>query len=96
MGPRNAAASPPAVNSDEPFSGIDPIAVIDIQKIVEQLKARGIGIVVTDHNVREALSICDRAYVIKDGEIIQHGAPQDVAADPRVRETYLGDNFQLR
>ncbi len=80
---------------DEPFSGIDPIAVIDIQKIVEQLKARGIGIVVTDHNVRETLSICDRAYIIKDGEIIQHGPPEQVAADPNVRKIYLGDNFQL-
>jgi lipopolysaccharide export system ATP-binding protein len=80
---------------DEPFSGIDPIAVIDIQKIIEQLKARGIGIVVTDHNVRETLSICDRAYIIKDGEIIQHGPPEQVAADPNVRKIYLGDNFQL-
>jgi len=80
---------------DEPFSGIDPIAVIDIQKIVEQLKSRGIGIVVTDHNVRETLSICDRAYIIKDGEIVRHGAPREIAADPRVREIYLGANFRL-
>jgi lipopolysaccharide export system ATP-binding protein len=80
---------------DEPFSGIDPIAVIDIQKIVEQLRTRGIGIVVTDHNVRETLSICDRAYIIKDGQIIRQGAPAEVAADPRVREIYLGENFQL-
>jgi len=80
---------------DEPFSGIDPIAVIDIQKIVEQLKSRGIGIVVTDHNVRETLSICDRAYIIKDGGIVRHGAPSEIAADPRVREIYLGANFRL-
>jgi lipopolysaccharide export system ATP-binding protein len=80
---------------DEPFSGIDPIAVIDIQKIVEQLRTRGIGIVVTDHNVRETLSICDRAYIIKDGQIIRHGSPAEIAADPRVREIYLGENFQL-
>jgi lipopolysaccharide export system ATP-binding protein len=80
---------------DEPFSGIDPIAVIDIQKIVEQLRTRGIGIVVTDHNVRETLSICDRAYIIKDGEIIRHGTPAEIASDPRVREIYLGENFQL-
>ena len=80
---------------DEPFSGIDPIAVVDIQKIVEQLKNRGIGIIVTDHNVRETLSSCDRAYIIKDGQIIRHGSPEDVAADPQVREIYLGENFRL-
>jgi len=80
---------------DEPFSGIDPIAVIDIQKIVEQLTNRGIGIIVTDHNVRETLSSCDRAYIIKDGQIIRHGPPEDVAADPQVREIYLGENFRL-
>ncbi len=80
---------------DEPFSGIDPIAVIDIQKIVDQLKARGIGVVVTDHNVRETLSICDRAYIIKDGAIVRHGPPSEIAADPTVREIYLGENFKL-
>ncbi len=80
---------------DEPFSGIDPIAVIDIQKIVAQLKTRGIGIVVTDHNVRETLAICDRAYIIKDGQILRHGPPDEVAADPEVREIYLGENFRL-
>jgi lipopolysaccharide export system ATP-binding protein len=80
---------------DEPFSGIDPIAVIDIQKIVEQLKARGIGIIVTDHNVRETLSTCDRAYIIKDGVILREGEPEDIASDPRVREIYLGENFRL-
>jgi len=80
---------------DEPFSGIDPIAVIDIQKIVEQLKLRGIGVVVTDHNVRETLSICDRAYIIKDGLIVRHGSPGDIASDATVREIYLGENFRL-
>jgi lipopolysaccharide export system ATP-binding protein len=80
---------------DEPFSGIDPIAVIDIQKIVEQLRARGIGIIVTDHNVRETLSICDRAYIIKDGSIIRHGAPAEIAADAKVRAIYLGEHFEL-
>jgi lipopolysaccharide export system ATP-binding protein len=80
---------------DEPFAGIDPIAVIDIQKIIEQLKARGIGVIITDHNVRETLSICDHAYIIKDGRIIREGAPAEVAADPQVREIYLGENFQL-
>ncbi|HVH19893.1 MAG TPA: LPS export ABC transporter ATP-binding protein [Myxococcota bacterium] len=80
---------------DEPFAGIDPIAVIDIQKIIEQLKTRGIGVIITDHNVRETLSICDHAYIIKDGRIIREGSPEEVAADPQVREIYLGENFQL-
>jgi lipopolysaccharide export system ATP-binding protein len=80
---------------DEPFAGIDPIAVIDIQKIIEQLKTRGIGVIITDHNVRETLSICDRAYIIKDGHIIREGTPGEIAADPQVREIYLGENFRL-
>jgi lipopolysaccharide export system ATP-binding protein len=80
---------------DEPFAGIDPIAVIDIQKIIDQLKNRGIGVIITDHNVRETLSICDHAYIIKDGAIIKQGPPEDIAADPRVREIYLGENFRL-
>jgi lipopolysaccharide export system ATP-binding protein len=80
---------------DEPFAGIDPIAVIDIQKIIEQLKNRGIGVIITDHNVRETLRICDRAYIIKDGTIIRQGPPAEIAADPLVRETYLGDHFEL-
>jgi len=80
---------------DEPFAGIDPIAVIDIQKIIEQLKSKGIGIIITDHNVRETLSICDHAYIIKDGEIIRNGTPEEIAADDQVRQIYLGENFQL-
>jgi lipopolysaccharide export system ATP-binding protein len=80
---------------DEPFAGIDPIAVADIQKIIEQLKGRGIGVIITDHNVRETLSICDRAYIIKDGGIIKHGSPAEIAADARVREIYLGEKFRL-
>jgi len=80
---------------DEPFAGIDPIAVIDIQKIIEQLKTRGIGVIITDHNVRETLSICDHAYIIKDGRIIREGTPQEIAEDPQVREIYLGENFRL-
>jgi lipopolysaccharide export system ATP-binding protein len=80
---------------DEPFAGIDPIAIADIQKIVAQLRDRGIGIVVTDHNVRETLSICDRAYIIQEGQILREGKPAEIAADPVVRETYLGENFQL-
>ena len=80
---------------DEPFSGIDPIAVIDIQKIMGQLRERGIGIVITDHNVRETLAICDRAYIIKDGRIIREGTPAEIADDATVREIYLGENFKL-
>jgi lipopolysaccharide export system ATP-binding protein len=80
---------------DEPFSGIDPIAVIEIQKIIHQLRDRGIGIIITDHNVREALSICDRAYIIKDGRIIREGSPSAIADDKTVREIYLGHNFRL-
>jgi lipopolysaccharide export system ATP-binding protein len=80
---------------DEPFAGIDPIAVSDIQKIIEQLKGKGIGVIITDHNVRETLSICDHAYIIKDGEIIRKGTPEEIASDEQVRQTYLGENFQL-
>ena len=80
---------------DEPFAGVDPIAVIDIQKIIEQLRGRGIGVIITDHSVRETLSICDRAYIIKDGAILRQGAPAEIAADPEVREVYLGKNFRL-
>ena len=80
---------------DEPFTGIDPIAVIDIQKIVDQLKNRGIGIVITEHKVREALAICDRAYVIKDGSILREGRPEQITSDPIIREIYLGENFRL-
>ncbi len=80
---------------DEPFAGIDPIAVNDIQKIIEQLKGKGIGVIITDHNVRETLSICDHAYIIKDGEIIRRGTPEEIASDEQVRRIYLGENFQL-
>jgi len=69
--------------------------VIDIQKIIEQLKARGIGIIITDHNVRETLSICDRAYIISEGRIVRQGTPLEIASDARVREIYLGENFEL-
>jgi len=81
---------------DEPFAGIDPIAVGDIQKIVAQLKLRGIGVIITDHNVTETLRICDRAYIIKDGGIVKQGPPEEIAGDPQVRQVYLGEHFQLR
>ena len=80
---------------DEPFSGIDPIAVVEIQKIVADLAGRNIGVVITDHNVRETLAICDRAYIIQDGQILREGTPQEIADDPAVREIYLGENFRL-
>ena len=80
---------------DEPFAGIDPIAVSDIQKIIDQLRARGIGVIITDHNVRETLRICDRAYIIKDGEIVKQGPPESIALDPQVRQIYLGEHFEL-
>jgi lipopolysaccharide export system ATP-binding protein len=80
---------------DEPFTGIDPLAVIEIQKLVDQLKLRGIGIIITEHKVREALAICDRAYILQSGHIIREGTPAEIAADPQVRQVYLGENFQL-
>ncbi len=80
---------------DEPYTGIDPIAVIDIQKLIGQLKMRGIGIVITEHKVREALAVCDRAYIVKDGHILRQGSPAEIAEDPEIREIYLGENFQL-
>ena len=92
---RALVLSPAFMLLDEPFSGIDPLAVMEIQKILQQLCERGIGIVITDHNVRETLSICDRAYIINDGRIIREGVPWEIAEDPTVREIYLGQNFKL-
>jgi lipopolysaccharide export system ATP-binding protein len=92
---RALVLSPAFMLLDEPFSGIDPLAVSEIQKTLHQLRERGIGIVVTDHNVRDTLSICDRAYIIKDGRIIREGSPWEIAEDSTVREIYLGQNFRL-
>jgi len=80
---------------DEPFAGIDPLAILDIQSIVAQLRERGIGILITDHNVRETLGICDRAYILTDGAVLEEGTPQDIAASRRARELYLGEGFTL-
>jgi lipopolysaccharide export system ATP-binding protein len=80
---------------DEPFAGIDPLAILDLQGIVEHLKRRGIGVLITDHNVRETLGICDRAYVLVDGRVLVEGSPQEIAADVRARANYLGDRFSL-
>ena len=80
---------------DEPFAGIDPIAVLDIQGIVRHLKSMGIGILITDHNVRETLKITDRAYIINNGEILRAGTPPELSTDPQVRKIYLGEDFTL-
>jgi lipopolysaccharide export system ATP-binding protein len=80
---------------DEPFSGIDPIAVLDLQEIIFDLKASGIGVLITDHNVRETLSVTDRAYIINEGRIFRHGTPEQLGNDPEVRRVYLGESFSL-
>ena len=92
---RALATSPIFVLLDEPFAGIDPIAVADIQSIVSQLKNRGIGVLITDHNVRETLSITDRAYIINEGEIISSGSPHQIVQDKKVKQIYLGDQFSF-
>ena len=92
---RALATSPVFILLDEPFAGIDPIAVSDIQSIISQLKKRGIGVLITDHSVRETLSITDRAYIINEGEIISSGSPQKVAQDEKVKQIYLGDQFSF-
>ena len=92
---RALANSPIFVLLDEPFAGIDPIAVSDIQSIVSQLKKRGIGVLITDHNVRETLSITDRAYIINEGEIISSGSPHQIVQDEKVKQIYLGDQFSF-
>ena len=92
---RALASSPTFILLDEPFAGIDPIAVADIQSIISHLKDRGIGVLITDHNVRETLSITDRAYVINAGEIIASGLPSEVAQDEKVKRIYLGNQFSL-
>jgi len=80
---------------DEPFAGVDPIAVLDIQNIIDQLKQRGIGILITDHNVRETLGICDRAYILNEGRILEEGTPEYIASSRQAREIYLGERFHL-
>ncbi len=92
---RALATSPVFILLDEPFAGIDPIAVADIQSIISHLKDRGIGVLITDHNVRETLSITDRAYIINEGEIICSGLPSEVAQDEKVKQIYLGDQFSF-
>jgi lipopolysaccharide export system ATP-binding protein len=90
---RSLATRPSFMLLDEPFAGIDPLAVGDIQQLVRQLTARGIGVLITDHNVRETLSLVDRAYIIYDGQVLTHGNPQEIIANKDVRRVYLGDMF---
>ncbi|WP_300615826.1 LPS export ABC transporter ATP-binding protein [Dokdonella sp.] len=92
---RALAARPRFMLLDEPFAGIDPISVIDIQRIVRQLRDRGIGILITDHNVRETLGICERAYIMSEGGVLAQGAPADILANEQVREVYLGREFRM-
>ena len=92
---RALAINPSYLLLDEPFAGIDPIAVEDIQGIIEHLKSMGIGVLITDHNVRETLKICDRAYIINNGEILRAGPPDILSNDPQVRKIYLGEDFVL-
>ncbi|HEX4299672.1 MAG TPA: LPS export ABC transporter ATP-binding protein [Gammaproteobacteria bacterium] len=92
---RALAADPAFMLLDEPFAGVDPISVIDIQRIIEHLKARNIGVLVTDHNVRETLGICSRAYIINAGQVIADGTPDAILANQEVRQVYLGENFRL-
>jgi lipopolysaccharide export system ATP-binding protein len=93
---RCLAVSPKFILLDEPFAGVDPIAVEDIQSVVRRLKEKNIGILITDHNVHETLSITDRAYLLYSGKIMRHGSPQELANDEEVRRLYLGANFELR
>ncbi len=93
---RALAVDPKFILLDEPFAGVDPIAVEDIQSVVARLKYRNIGILITDHNVNETLSICDRAYLLIDGKIFKHGTAEELAEDEQVRRLYLGRNFELK
>ena len=92
---RALATEPTVILLDEPFAGVDPISICDIKDIISHLKARDIGVLITDHNVRETLDICERAYIVGEGHVIASGTPTEVLADDRVRETYLGDHFSL-
>jgi lipopolysaccharide export system ATP-binding protein len=92
---RALVTSPRFILLDEPFAGIDPLAVIDIQAIIQNLKARNLGILVSDHNVRETLGVCDRAYILNEGQILEEGTPESIASSELAKKIYLGESFQL-
>lgn len=92
---RALVMSPAFMLLDEPFAGIDPLSVVDIQEIILQLRGSGIGILLTDHNVRETLTICDRAYLLSDGQVFEEGTPEDITSSARAKELYLGERFRL-
>jgi lipopolysaccharide export system ATP-binding protein len=92
---RALATAPRFILLDEPFAGVDPIAVMEIQRIIGFLRARGIGVLITDHNVRETLGICDRAYIISEGRVLAEGTPDDIVANTEVRKVYLGEHFKM-
>ncbi len=92
---RALATQPRFILLDEPFAGVDPIAVLEIQRIIGFLRARGIGVLITDHNVRETLGICDRAFIISDGNVLAEGTPAEIVANAQVRKVYLGENFRM-
>nr|VFJ71241.1 MAG: lipopolysaccharide export system ATP-binding protein [Candidatus Kentron sp. FW] len=92
---RALASEPRFILFDEPFAGVDPISILDIQRIIRHLRARGIGVLITDHNVRETLGICDRSYIVNEGQIIAEGRPAEILKNPDVRRVYLGNEFRL-
>jgi lipopolysaccharide export system ATP-binding protein len=92
---RALAAAPRFMLLDEPFAGVDPLSVLDIQRIIRELAAKGIGVLITDHNVRETLGVCGRAYIVNQGTVIASGSAEEILANPQVREVYLGESFKL-
>jgi lipopolysaccharide export system ATP-binding protein len=92
---RALAADPRFILLDEPFAGVDPISVIDIKKIIQHLKDRGLGVLITDHNVRETLDVCEKAYIVSHGKMIAEGTPEEILVDEQVKRVYLGDQFSL-
>ena len=92
---RSLATEPKFILLDEPFAGVDPISVIDIQRIINQLAKKGIGILITDHNVRETLGVCQNAYIMNDGQVLAHGSPHEILENQEVKQVYLGESFRL-